>query len=432
MLSNDFIFSPLLLLPSIFPSIRVFSNELAFHVRWPKYWIFNFSISPSNEYSGLISFRIDWFDLFEVQGTLKSLLHHHNSKASVLWCSAFVMVQLPHMYMTTAKTIASTIETFVVKVMSLLLNMLSRFVIAFLPRSKGLLISWLQSPSTVSLEPKKIKPVIASTFPSSICQEVMGSDGMILALWMLGFKPDFSLSSFIFIRKLFSSFSFSVIRVVSSACMRLLIFCPAILIAPCNSSKLAFHMMYSAFKLNKQSDNIQPCTPFAVLNQSFVPCKVLTVASWPAHRFLRRQVRWPGTPISLKIFQFVVIHTVKDFHTVNEAEIDVLLQFTCFLYDPANVGNLMSGYSAFSKPSLYIWKFSIRVLLKPSFKDFEHNLTSMGSEHNCPIVWIFFSAALSWNWNENWPFLVLRPLLGFPNLLTYWVQHFNTISMVLF
>ena len=103
MLSNDFIFSPLLLLPSIFPSIRVFSNELAFHVRWPKYWIFNFSISPSNEYSGLISFRIDWFDLFEVQGTLKSLLHHHNSKASVLWCSAFFIVQLSHLYMTTGK-----------------------------------------------------------------------------------------------------------------------------------------------------------------------------------------------------------------------------------------------------------------------------------------------------------------------------------------
>ena len=122
MLSNDFIFSPLLLLPSIFPSIRVFSNELAFHVRWPKYWIFNFSISPSNEYSGLISFRIDWFDLFEVQGTLKSLLHHHNSKASILRCSTFFMVHLSHLYMITGKTIDLSIWTFVGKLMSLLFN----------------------------------------------------------------------------------------------------------------------------------------------------------------------------------------------------------------------------------------------------------------------------------------------------------------------
>ena len=133
----------------------------------------------SSEYSGLTSFRIDWFDLFEVQGTLKSLLHHHNSKASVLWCSAFVMVQLPHMYMTTAKTIASTIETFVGKVMSLLLNMLSRFVIAFLPRSKCLLISQLHSPSAVILEPKEIKSATVSTVSPSIFHEMMGPDAMI-------------------------------------------------------------------------------------------------------------------------------------------------------------------------------------------------------------------------------------------------------------
>ena len=154
---------PLLLLPSIFPSIRVFSNESVPHIRWPKYWSFSFSISPSNEYSGLISFTMDWLDLLAVQGTLKSLLQHHSSKASILWCSAFFIVQLSHPYMTTGKTIALTRWTFVGKVMSLLLNMLSRLVIAFLPRSKRLLISWLQSPSAVILEAKKIKSVTIST-----------------------------------------------------------------------------------------------------------------------------------------------------------------------------------------------------------------------------------------------------------------------------
>ena len=137
-------------LPSVFPSIRVFSNESVLHIRWPKYW--SFSISPSNEYSGLISFRIDWFDLLAVQGILKSLLQHHSSKASVLPCSTFFMVQLSHLYVTTGKTTALTIWTFVGKVMYLLFNMLSRFVMAFLPRSKCLLISWVQSPSIVILE----------------------------------------------------------------------------------------------------------------------------------------------------------------------------------------------------------------------------------------------------------------------------------------
>ena len=155
---------PLLLLPSVFPSISVFSNESALRIRWPKYWSFSFSISPSNEYSGLISFRINWLDLLAVQGTLKSLLQHHSSKASILWYSTFFMVQLSHPYMTTGKTIALTMWTFVGKVMSLLFNMLSRLVIAFLPRGKHLLISWLQSPSAVILEPKKIKFVTVSTF----------------------------------------------------------------------------------------------------------------------------------------------------------------------------------------------------------------------------------------------------------------------------
>ena len=154
---------PLLLLPSIFPSIRVFSNESTLHIRWPKYWSFSFSISPSNVYSLLISFRIDWFDLLAVQGTLKRLLQHHSSKISILWCSAFFMVQLSQPYMTTGRTIALTIQIFVGKVMSLIFNMFSRLVIAFLPRSKHLLISWLQSPSAVILEPKKIKSVTVST-----------------------------------------------------------------------------------------------------------------------------------------------------------------------------------------------------------------------------------------------------------------------------
>ena len=148
---------PLLLLPSIFPSIRVFSNESVLHIRWPKYWSFSFNISPSNKHPGLISFRMNWLDLLGVQGTLKSLLQHHSSKASILQHSAFFIVQLSHPYMTTGKTIALTRQTFVDKVMSLLFNMLSTFVIVFLPRNKYILIWWLQSPSAVILEPPKIK-----------------------------------------------------------------------------------------------------------------------------------------------------------------------------------------------------------------------------------------------------------------------------------
>ena len=155
MSSNHLILCHPLLSPSLFPSIRVFSNESALHILWPKYW--SFSTSPSNEYSGLISFRIDWFGFLAVLGTLKSLLQHHSSKASILWCSTFFMVQLSHPFMTTGKTIALTIWTFVGKVMSLFLNMLPKYVIAFLPRSKCLLISWLQSPSAMILEPPKNK-----------------------------------------------------------------------------------------------------------------------------------------------------------------------------------------------------------------------------------------------------------------------------------
>ena len=150
-------------------------------MRWPKYWSFRFSIIPSKEHPGLISFRIDWLDLLAVQGTLKSLLQHHSSKASILWCSAFLVVQLPHPYMTTGKTIALTRQTFVGKIMSLLFSMLSRLVIALLPRSKHLLISWLQSSSAVILEPNKIKSVTVSTVSSSICHEVMEADTMIFS-----------------------------------------------------------------------------------------------------------------------------------------------------------------------------------------------------------------------------------------------------------
>ena len=170
--SNHFILChPLLLMPQIFPSIRDFSNESILCIRWPKYWSFSFSISLSNEYSGLISFRMDRLDLLAVQRILKSLLQNHNSKASILWCSAFFIVQLSHSYMTTRKTIAQTRWTFVGKVMSLLFNMLSRLVITFLPGSKCLLISWLQSPSAVTSEPPKIKSVTVSIVFPSICMK---------------------------------------------------------------------------------------------------------------------------------------------------------------------------------------------------------------------------------------------------------------------
>ena len=206
---------------------------------------------------------MDWLDLLAVQGTLKSLLQHHSSKASVLWHSAFFIVQLSHSYKTTGKTIALTRWTFVGTVMSLLLNMLSRFIITFLPRSKRLLISWLQSPSAVILEPSKNKVCYCfHCFPIYL-HEMMGPDAMILVFWMLSFH-----------------------KVVSSAYLRLLIFLPAILILAYASPSPAFLTMYSAYKLNKQGDIIQPwSTPFPIWNQSVVPYPVLTVASWHASAF---------------------------------------------------------------------------------------------------------------------------------------------------
>ena len=208
---------PLLLLPSTFPSIRVFSNESILCIRWPKYWSFSFSISPYNEYSRLISFRMNWLDLLAVQETLKSLLQHHSSEASILRYSAFFIVQLSHpymwvwlldySYMTTGKLIALTRWIFAGKVMSLLFNMLSMIVIAFLPRSKRILISWLESPSAVILEP--LETGVPHCFHCFPIYEVMEPDAMILVFWTLSFKPTFSLSSLTFINRLFSSSSLS-------------------------------------------------------------------------------------------------------------------------------------------------------------------------------------------------------------------------------
>ena len=194
--------------------------------------------------------------------------------------------------------------------MSLLFNMLSRLVITFLTRSKSLLISWLQSRSAVILELPRIKSVTVFTVSPSICHEMIGPDAMILVCWMLSFKPAFPLSSSTLIKRLFSFSLPSAITVVSSAYLWLLIFLPAILVPASASSSRAFHMMYSAYKLNKQGDNIQPwCTPFPIWNQSVVPCPVLTIASWPAYRFLRRQVRMSVITVSLRIFHSLLWST---------------------------------------------------------------------------------------------------------------------------
>ena len=208
--------------------------------------------------------------------------------------------------------------------MSLLFNMLSRLDITFLPRITRLLISWLQSTSTVILEPKNIKSISVSTVSPSICHEVMGPDAVVLVFWMLRFKPAFSLSSFTFIKRFVSSSSLSAVSVVSSAYLRLLIFLQTILIPACASFSLVFLIMYSAYKLNMQGHNIQPwCFPFPIWNQSVAPCPVLTVASRPAYRYLKRHVRWSGIPISNNFPCFFVVHTVKGFGKVNTTEIDI-------------------------------------------------------------------------------------------------------------
>ena len=207
-----------------------------------------------------------------------------------------------------------------------------------------------------------------------------------------------------------------------------MIFLLAILIPDSASSSPAFLMMSSAYKLNKQGDNIQPWhTPSPLWNQFIVPCPVLTVASSPAYRFLGAdQVVW-----YFHIFQnfpeFVVVYPVKGFGIVNKAEIDVFLELSCFSDDSADVGNLISGSSAFSKTSLNIWNFMVHILLKPGLENFEHYFTSVWDECNCVVVWAFFSIAFLWYWNENRPIPVLWPLLSFPNLLAYWGQHFHSI-----
>ena len=277
----------LLLLLSIFPSIRDFSKESSIRIRWPKYCRFSFSINPYSECSGPISLKIDCFDLLAVQGTFRSLLQHHSLKSSILWRSVFFMVQLSQLYMTTGNIIAFTMWTFVGKVSAF--QQLPRFVITFLPRSNCFLISWVQSLSTVILEPKKRKSVTAPTFSPSICHAVTGSDAMILVFLILSLKPELSLFSFALIKRLFSSSLLSAIRVVSSAYLRLLMFLRPILIPACNSSSPALLMMCSAHRLNHRVTQAALSYFLPGLEQPVVSYSVLTVASWPACRFLRRQ-----------------------------------------------------------------------------------------------------------------------------------------------
>ena len=211
----------------------------------------------------------------------------------------------------------------------------------------------MQSQSAVILEPRKINSITLSTVLPSICHEVMLPGAMIFIFWMLSFKPALSLSSFTFNKKL--SGWFSAISVVSCTYLRLLIFLPGILIPAWDSYNPEFYIMYSAYKLNKQGDNIQPWrTPFPIWNQFVVPCLVLTLSSWPAYRFLRRQVRWSGIPISLRIFHSLLWSTQSNFHIVNETEVAVFPEFSCFFYEPMDVGNLISDSFAFPKSSLKI------------------------------------------------------------------------------
>ena len=200
------------------------------------------------------------------------------------------------------------------------------------------------------------------------------------------------------------------------------------MIPVCDSSSPTFLMMYSACKLNQQGNNTQPwCTPLPIWNQSVVPCPVLTVASWPAYRCPRRQVRWSGISITLRIFHGLLWSTQTKALAWSVRQKQIFSGTLLLFDDPTDVGNSTSGSSAFSKSSLNIWKFVVHVLLKPSLKNFEHYFSSLWDECNCAVVWTFFGIALLWDWNENWPFPVLWPLLSFPYLLAYWVQHFHSI-----
>ena len=274
------------------------------------------------------------------------------------------MLQLSHPYMTTGKNHSFVYPELFQQSNVYAFKNAARLVIDFLQTSKHLLISWLQSSFAVVLELPKIKSLTVSIVSPSIAMKWW--DQMPWSSFCeCEFKPDVSLSSFTLIKRLVSISSCSAMRVVSSAYLRLLIFLPATMIPVCASSSWTFHKMWSAYNLNKQGDRIQPLiTPFLIWNQSAVPCSALTVASWRAYRFLRRQVRWSGIPISVSFLQFVVIHTVKRFCMVSKAEVGVFLEFSCFFYDPTNVDNLIFGSSAFSKSSLTIWNFTVYVLFK--------------------------------------------------------------------
>ena len=277
------------------------------------------------------------------------------------------------------KVIALTIQTVVVKVKSVLLNMLSRFVTAFLPRSKHLLISWLQSPSAVILESKKMKSDTVSTFPPSICHEGLGPDTIISFFWMLSFKPVFSLSSFIFIKRSSVPLHFLPLEWYHMHIRGCWYFSHNL-----NSSlwvtQLSICMMYSAYKLNKQGDNTQPwCTPFPIWNQSIFPCPVLTVPSCPAYRLLRRQITWSGISISKTITVCCDPHSQRLQHS-QFSRIPWFLKIPLLFLWSSICWHLISGSSAFSKSSLYIYKFSVHVLLKPRLKDFEHNFARIWNE----------------------------------------------------
>ena len=264
--------------------------------------------------------------------------------------------------------------------MSLLFNMLSRLVTAYLPRSKRL--HFMAAVTICSDFRAPEKSLTLSIVSPSICHEVIRPDAMILVFWMLSFKPSFYFP-LTFIKRLFSSSSLSAIRVVSSAYLRLLIFLPAIMIPAYASSSPVFYMMYSAYKLNKQGDNIQPWhTPFPIWNQSVVPYPVLTVACWPAYRFLRRRVRWSGIPISWRIFHSLWWSTQSNLRRSQKIRSRCFSGTPCFCDDPTGVGSLISGSSAFYKSNVNTCKFTVIVLLKPGLENFEHYSANVWDECN--------------------------------------------------
>ena len=285
--------------------------------------------------------------------------------------------------------------------------MLSRLVIAFLSRSKRLLISWLSHHVQWFWRTPKIKSVTVSIVPPSICHEVMGPDAMFFVFWMLSFTICFTF--------LFQCHQ-KALQLLFTFCHKGGVFCISEVIdisssnlnSSCASSNPAFCMVYSAYKLNKQGDNIHLwSSPFPTWNQSIVLSVVLTVVSWPAYRFLRRQVRWSGTPISLRVFHSLLWSTWSKVSVLSMKQKWIHLEFPCFCYDPRDVVILISGSSTFFKSSLYIWKSSFYIPLKPSLKDFESYFASVWNEDNSAVTWTFFGITRLWYWRENWPFPVL-------------------------